>query len=320
MKKKLLIGFGALFIFSGIIHIPKDISVGLLTVSIGVLLIFWGLKVKVNQKSESNAIKPQTPSTDDNIATTNDTAVKFKSEAVIMGEQVSEEKMREEKRKLWLQNAMNETQHNVNQLVKTPVIIDKDNALKRKLLKDMPEIKFKNITRSFNKNSLPAFVVVDVETTGLYAHKDRIIELSAIFYENYEPISCFTTLVNPQKPIPKEASDVNGIYDEDVKDAPTISEVSESFLEFVGNCPIVAYNASFDLKFLYCSGIDLISAKNPLYDAYALVRKAYKDNYSYTLLSVANDIGIYYNAHSSLHDCYATGKVFDDAIDEIIYS
>ena len=164
MKKKLLIGFGALFIFSGIIHIPKDISVGLLTVSIGVLLIFWGLKVKVNQKSESNAIKPQTPSTDDNIATTNDTAVKFKSEAVIMGEQVSEEKMREEKRKLWLQNAMNETQHNVNQLVKTPVIIDKDNALKRKLLKDMPEIKFKNITRSFNKNSLPAFVVVDVET------------------------------------------------------------------------------------------------------------------------------------------------------------
>lgn len=54
MKKKLLIGFGALFILSGIIHIPKDISVGLLTVLIGVLLIFWGLKVKVNQKSESH--------------------------------------------------------------------------------------------------------------------------------------------------------------------------------------------------------------------------------------------------------------------------
>jgi hypothetical protein len=52
MKKKLLIGFGALFILSGIIHIPKDIPVGLLTVLIGVLLIFWGLKVKINQKSE----------------------------------------------------------------------------------------------------------------------------------------------------------------------------------------------------------------------------------------------------------------------------
>lgn len=78
MKKKLLIGFGALFILSGIIHIPKDISVGLLTVSIGVLLIFWGLKVKVNQKSESNAIKPQTPRANDNIATTNDM---LKSEA-----------------------------------------------------------------------------------------------------------------------------------------------------------------------------------------------------------------------------------------------
>ena len=53
MKKKLLIGFGALFILSGIIHIPKDIPVGLLTVLIGVLLIFWGLKVKVTPKYES---------------------------------------------------------------------------------------------------------------------------------------------------------------------------------------------------------------------------------------------------------------------------
>ena len=64
MKKKLLIGFGALFILSGIIHIPKDIPAGLLTVLIGVLLIFWGLKVKVNKKSESQqeksiSIEPQ---------------------------------------------------------------------------------------------------------------------------------------------------------------------------------------------------------------------------------------------------------------------
>lgn len=57
MKKKLLIGFGALFILSGIIHIPKDIPVGLLTVLIGVLLIFWGLKVKVTPKSESQQEK-----------------------------------------------------------------------------------------------------------------------------------------------------------------------------------------------------------------------------------------------------------------------
>lgn len=57
MKKKLLIGFGALFILSGIIHIPKDIPVGLITVLIGVILIFWSSKVKVNQKSESQRAK-----------------------------------------------------------------------------------------------------------------------------------------------------------------------------------------------------------------------------------------------------------------------
>lgn len=52
MKKKLLVGFGALFIFSGIIHIPKDMLIGLITVLIGVILIFGGLKVKGTQKSE----------------------------------------------------------------------------------------------------------------------------------------------------------------------------------------------------------------------------------------------------------------------------
>lgn len=52
MKKKLLIGFGALFILSGIIHIPKDIFIGLLTALVGVILIFWGLKVKVTPKPE----------------------------------------------------------------------------------------------------------------------------------------------------------------------------------------------------------------------------------------------------------------------------
>lgn len=245
------------------------------------------------------------------------------AEILIKKEQeIAEERERqvEERKRQVIENGLEKSKHDISCLERFDIKIDKNNILTRKALRDMPEIKFKNITRSFNKNSLPTFVVVDVETTGLYAYKDRIIELSAIFYENYESISCFTTLINPQKPIPEDASDINGIYDEDVEDAPTIAEVSNSFLEFVGNCPVVAYNASFDLKFLYCSGIDLISAKNPLYDAYALARKAYRDQYSYKLPAVANSIGIYYNAHSSLDDCYATGKVFEDAIDEIIYS
>lgn len=57
MKRKLLIGFGALFIFSGIIHVPNDIPVGLLTVLMGVILAFLGLKVKVGHKSESHQKK-----------------------------------------------------------------------------------------------------------------------------------------------------------------------------------------------------------------------------------------------------------------------
>ena len=185
----------------------------------------------------------------------------------------------------------------------------------------MPEIKFKNITKSFNPDSLPAYVVFDVETTGLKAYSDRIIELSAILYEENEPISCFTTKINPGKPIPAAASEVNNIYDKDVSDAPSISAVSGSFFEFIGSCPLVAYNASFDLKFLYCSGIDLISLKNKVYDAYALAKKAYDSAYvkSYTLTDIANFNNIYFDAHDSLNDCYATGLVFQKSILEITY-
>ena len=100
--------------------------------------------------------------------------------------------------------------------------------------------------------------------------------------------------------------------------APSLEQISNSLLEFVGNCPVVGFNLAFDLKFLYCAGIDLFS-KRKCYDAYLISKKAYADYLSsFSLVDVAAYNDIYFDAHNSLNDCLATGLVFEKAIKEII--
>ena len=191
-------------------------------------------------------------------------------------------------------------------------------TLTRAQLKDMPEIKTSNIAKTFNPSSLPAFVVIDTETTGLKANTDRIVEISAIIFEEYLPTSSWTTRIKIDRPIPPEVSLINGIHDEDLVSAPLLEEVAESFKNFIGNLPIVGYNISFDLKFLYCSGIDLVSLKQKKYDVLTLARKEYKDIITggFSLENVCDYNDIFYIPHQSLSDCYATGELFKTIIEE----
>lgn len=78
------------------------------------------------------------------------------------------------------------------------------------LLKDLPDYSFSNITRTTRMDSIFPLVFLDVETTGLYPSRCEIIEVSAIKFDfGMVPVSCFTTLCKPNKPIPEEASAVN---------------------------------------------------------------------------------------------------------------
>ena len=131
-------------------------------------------------------------------------------------------------------------------------------------------------------------------------------------------MSYFNTYINPETNIPEDATAANGITNDMVSSAPKIEQVSESFIKYVGNNPIVGYNVSFDLKFLFASGIDLIS-KRRIYDAYRLAKSVYKDGpATYSLESVCWYVGIDYPAHDSLYDCIATGMLFEREIYEII--
>lgn len=100
------------------------------------------------------------------------------------------------------------------------------------------------------------FVVFDLETTGLTPTADMIIEIGAVKIENGRMTETFSTLVNPQRPIPQKNVELTGISDSDVKDSPLIKDVLPDFYKFCDGCTLVGQNSdAFDVPvFEGCGG------------------------------------------------------------------
>jgi DNA polymerase-3 subunit epsilon len=101
--------------------------------------------------------------------------------------------------------------------------------------------------------------LVDVETTGRDPSTDRVVEIGVAVARGGAIVDRRNWLVNPGCPIPKEASDVHKITDEDVKDAPAFEAVAREVVEALAGCIPAAYNAAFDRAFLR-SELDRASA------------------------------------------------------------
>ncbi|HLV19379.1 MAG TPA: 3'-5' exonuclease [Polyangiaceae bacterium] len=91
---------------------------------------------------------------------------------------------------------------------------------------------------------------IDTETTGRDPEVDRIVEIACVTWRNGTVVARHGWLVNPGRPIPKEATDVHGIKDEDVRDKPTFDQIAGEVVEALRGSVPVAYNAEFDRAFL----------------------------------------------------------------------
>ena len=103
------------------------------------------------------------------------------------------------------------------------------------------------------KSSLPLdteFVAFDIETTGLNAQTDRMTEIGAIRFAGDKILEVFNTFVDPERHIPPDITQLTGIRDSDVQGAPKEKEALERFIAFVGDRPIIAHNAHFDVGFM----------------------------------------------------------------------
>ncbi len=94
-------------------------------------------------------------------------------------------------------------------------------------------------------------VFFDLETTGINIASDRIVELSVLKVNVNGSEEVYTKRINPEMPIPKQSSDIHGIYDADVKDAPTFKSIARELAKFMEGCDIGGFNSNkFDIPLL----------------------------------------------------------------------
>ena len=118
----------------------------------------------------------------------------------------------------------------------------------------------KNVVTNSKGQSLDgSYVVFDLETTGLSAINNKIIEIGAVKIENGKITDKFSTFVNPNEPIPYKIEALTSINDTMVMNAPDIEHVMPQFLEFCEGSVMVAHNADFDMSFIIrnCERMDI---------------------------------------------------------------
>lgn len=156
------------------------------------------------------------------------------------------------------------------------------------------------------------YVVFDLETTGLESTRDEIIEIGACKVENGRITEIFSTFVNPKKHISKEITDLTGINDDMVKDAPTINYVLPDFYKFSYGASLVAHNIAFDISFIYSAAKKLsYNFDNQLIDTLEMSRNKLPGLKNYKLGTVVERLNIVLDhAHRAVNDATATAKVF----------
>ncbi|MBM7701901.1 PolC-type DNA polymerase III [Metabacillus iocasae] len=169
------------------------------------------------------------------------------------------------------------------------------------------------------------YVVFDVETTGLSAVYDTIIELAAVKMKEGEIIDRFESFANPHHPLSATTIDLTGITDDMVQDAPEVEDVLRKFLDWMGDSILVAHNASFDMGFLNV-GLKKMGrekAPNAVIDTLELARFLYPDMKNHRLNTLAKKFDVELTQHHrAIYDAEATGyllaKMLKDAFEREI--
>ncbi|EUJ36141.1 DNA polymerase III PolC [Brochothrix thermosphacta DSM 20171 = FSL F6-1036] len=168
-----------------------------------------------------------------------------------------------------------------------------------------------------------SYVVFDVETTGLSAVYDKVIELGAVRMVNGEKVDEFEAFINPGHPLSATTINLTGITDDMVANTPTEEEVFKRFKEWAGDDILVAHNASFDMGFLNTAykRHNMGVAENPVLDTLELARFLYPHFKNHRLNTLTKRFNIILEQHHrAIFDSEATAylawKLIKDAEEE----
>ena len=150
-------------------------------------------------------------------------------------------------------------------------------------------------------------VAVDIETTGLNPEEDAIIEIGAVKFNGRRVEDEWSTLVNPRRPIPGFITQLTGITNPMVRNAPLLVDIMGDMIAFIGDAPVVGHNISFDLSFLQKAGA---LRHNIDIDTYELAAVLMPTASRYNLSALAQQLNILLPAtHRALDDAKVTHAV-----------
>ncbi|MBQ6282678.1 MAG: PolC-type DNA polymerase III [Bacilli bacterium] len=167
------------------------------------------------------------------------------------------------------------------------------------------------------------YVVFDTETTGFNAGgKDQMIEIGAVKIKDGVIIDRFDELINPGKHIPDKITELTCITDEMVKDANNEEEVTKHFLEWIGDLPLVAHNAKFDISFIEMAmkKYDLGSFKSTVIDTLELSRVIDQGFARHSLSALVKRYDVPWDEdahHRADYDAEGTAHVFHKMVEKL---
>ncbi len=140
------------------------------------------------------------------------------------------------------------------------------------------------------------YAIVDIETTGGSPRKERITEIAVYIFDGEKIIDEFCSLVNPERNIPYYITNLTGITNEMVADAPKFYEIAREIVEITEGKTFVAHNARFDYSFIRQEFKGLgYNYKRNLLDTVSLSRRLFPGHGSYSLGSLCKELGIEIN-------------------------
>lgn len=158
------------------------------------------------------------------------------------------------------------------------------------------------------------YVVIDLETTGhTPIQNDKIIEVGIVTIENNEITNTFSTFFNPERKIPPFITNLTGISDDDVAEAPLFKDKADEIANMFADGYLIAHNVPFDLGFLNeeLAAQNKPRLTNPVLDTVELARILYPQAPSFKLGQISHYLNIYHDdPHRALSDAYVTAKLF----------
>jgi predicted DnaQ family exonuclease/DinG family helicase len=160
---------------------------------------------------------------------------------------------------------------------------------------------------------MPTIVALDIETTGLDAKRDAIIEIGVVKFNERRIEDKWSTLINPKRSIPPFIHQLTGITNQMVMTAPMIEDILSELDNFVGDAPILGHNIQFDLSFLKRHRL---FGFNEYLDTYEMASVLLPSASRYGLGSLVQALGIPMQVtHRALDDAHATYQLYNRLIE-----